>query len=250
MSVFLKLPDVTKLKLLAVDSSAKSASVALTEDGKLISECFVNAALTHSCTLLPMVDNVLSQAAMNINDVDAFAVNAGPGSFTGIRIGVAAVKGLAFSGNKPCACVSTLESMAYNFCDESCLVCAVMDARCRQVYTALFQCKDGRVIRLCEDKAEGIDELKEELSAYDEKIYLVGDGADLCFEAFGKEKENIFLPGENRKYQRAYGVALAAENKNEFTDPALIVPVYLRLPQAERELRQKAELKSNQEEKK
>lgn len=226
------------MKILAVDSSAKSASVAVCEDGRLISECFVNASLTHSRTLMPMVDNALTQADMNIKDIDAFCVNVGPGSFTGIRIGVAAVKGLALAENKPCAGVSTLESMAYNFADDNCIVCAAMDARCNQVYTALFSCDAGKVERICEDKAISIDELCEELSAYDEKIYLAGDGAEICMKTFGDKLENICLSGENRRYQRAFGAALAAENNKEaFTDSALLAPVYLRLPQAERELK-------------
>ena len=107
------------MKILAVDSSAKSASVAVCENGRLISECFVNASLTHSRTLMPMVDNALRQADMSINEIDAFCVNAGPGSFTGIRIGVAAIKGLALTSGKPCAGVSTLEATAYNFIDEN-----------------------------------------------------------------------------------------------------------------------------------
>ncbi|MBE6770716.1 MAG: tRNA (adenosine(37)-N6)-threonylcarbamoyltransferase complex dimerization subunit type 1 TsaB [Ruminococcaceae bacterium] len=225
------------MKILAVDSSAKSASIAVAENGRLISECFVNNALTHSRTLMPMVDNALSQADMSLKDIDAFCVNVGPGSFTGIRIGVAAVKGLAMADNKPCAGVSTLESIAYNFIDENCIVCAAMDARCNQVYTALFRCDGENVERICEDKAISIDELGAELSQYKEKIYLAGDGAEICFKAFGQSLENAKLSGENRRYQRAFGAALAAENKKEFTDSALLAPVYLRLPQAERELR-------------
>lgn len=225
------------MKILAVDSSAKSASVAVAENGRLISECFVNNALTHSRTLMPMVDNALSQADMSLNDIDALCVNVGPGSFTGIRIGVAAVKGLAAADNKPCAGVSTLESTAYNFADENCIVCAAMDARCNQVYTALFRCNGSDVTRICEDKAVSVDELGEELSHYNEKIYLAGDGAEICFKAFGERLENAILSGENRRYQRAFGAALAAEKNNEFTDSALLAPVYLRLPQAERELR-------------
>jgi len=225
------------LKILAVDSSAKSASVAVTENGRLISECFVNNALTHSRTLMPMIDNALSQADMSFNDIDALCVNVGPGSFTGIRIGVAAVKGLAAADNKPCAGVSTLESIAYNFADENCIVCAVMDARCNQVYTAIFRCNGSEIIRICEDKAVSIGELGEELSEYNEKIYLAGDGAEICFKAFSEKLENIVLPAENRRYQRAFGVALAAEKNNNFTDSALLAPVYLRLPQAERELK-------------
>ena len=225
------------MKILAVDSSAKSASVAVTENGRLISECFVNNALTHSRTLMPMIDNALSQADMSFNDIDALCVNVGPGSFTGIRIGVAAVKGLAAADNKPCAGVSTLESIAYNFADENCIVCAVMDARCNQVYTAIFRCNGSEIIRICEDKAVSIGELGEELSEYNEKIYLAGDGAEICFKAFSEKLENIVLPAENRRYQRAFGVALAAEKNNNFTDSALLAPVYLRLPQAERELK-------------
>lgn len=228
------------MKILAIDSSAKSASVAVCENGRLISECFVNASLTHSRTLMPMVDNALTQADMNINDIDAFCVNVGPGSFTGIRIGVAAVKGLALSQNKPCAGISTLESMAYNFADDNCIVCAAMDARCNQVYTALFRCNGSEVERICEDKAISIDELCVELSKYGEKIYLAGDGAEICMKAFGEKQPNVCLSGENRRYQRAFGAALAVENNKEaFTDSALLAPVYLRLPQAERELKMK-----------
>ncbi len=225
------------MKILAVDSSAKSASVAVAENGKLISECFVNNALTHSRTLMPMVDNALSQADMLLSDVDALCVNVGPGSFTGIRIGVAAVKGLAAADDKPCAGVSTLESIAYNFADENCIVCAAMDARCNQVYTAVFRCNGSEISRICDDKAVSVDELGEELSGYNEKIYLAGDGAEICFKAFAEKLEKIHLAGENRRYQRAFGVALAAEKNNNFTDSALLAPVYLRLPQAERELR-------------
>lgn len=226
------------MKILAVDSSAKTASVAVTEGENLISECFVNAGLTHSRTLMPMVDNALSQAGVKIDEIDAFCVNAGPGSFTGIRIGVAAVKGLALCGDKPCAGISTLESAAYNFIDENCLVCVSMDARCNQVYTALFRCENSNIIRICEDKAISLDELCEELSSYDEKIYLAGDGAEICYNAFGEKLENVVLSGENRRYQRAYGTALAAiRNEKSFASSAELAPVYLRLPQAERELK-------------
>ena len=158
------------MKILAIDSSAKTASVAVTEGGRLISECFVNAALTHSRTLMPMVDNALTQADMSFADIDALSVNVGPGSFTGIRIGVAAVKGLALSGDKPCAGVSTLLSAAYNFADDDCLVCVSMDARCNQVYTALFECSGGKVARICEDKAE--PSLKPTLQAVTKKYIL------------------------------------------------------------------------------
>lgn len=226
------------MKILSLDSSAKTASVAVTDGKSLISECFVNAGLTHSRTLMPMVDNALRQADMSINEIDALCVNAGPGSFTGIRIGVAAVKGLALAENKPCAGVSTLESIAYNFIDENCVVCASMDARCNQVYTALFEISDGTVNRLCDDKAVSIDELAEEISAFKNNVILAGDGAEICFNNMKDKIENIILSAENRRYQRAYGAAqAAASNQSLFEDSALLRPVYLRLPQAERELK-------------
>lgn len=226
------------MKILAIESSAKSASVAVTTDGQLISECFVNVSLTHSKTLMPMTDNVLKQADMTIKDIDAFCVNTGPGSFTGIRIGVAAVKGLALCENKPCAGISTLESIAYNFIDSDCIVCAAMDARCNQVYTAFFECKNGSVNRLCEDKAVLIDDLAEEISKTDSKVYFAGDGAEICFNAFKERFSNVILSAESRRFQRAYGTALVAVNNKElFYDSSMLAPVYLRPPQAERELK-------------
>ena len=227
------------MKILAIDSSAKSASVSVSENGHLISECFVNAFLTHSKTLMPMVDNALRQADMTIDDIDVFCVNTGPGSFTGIRIGVAAVKGLAQSGSKLCAGISTLESIAYNFLDKDCVVCAVMDARCNQVYTALFECINGEIQRLCEDKAIPIDELAEEISKINSTVYLAGDGAEIFFNASKDKLSNIKLSSENRRFQRAYGTALAAEKNKTFIDSSLLAPFYLRLPQAERELKLK-----------
>ena len=228
------------MKILSLDSSAKTASVAVTDGEKLITECFGNAGLTHSRTLMPMIDNALRQADMKIDEIDAFCVNAGPGSFTGIRIGVAAVKGLAISSDKPCAGTSTLESIAYNFTDENAVICAAMDARCNQVYTAFFEIADGRVNRLCEDRAVSITELADDISAIGKPVILAGDGAEICFNAMKDNLNNVSLSAENRRYQRAYGAALAAlANEKLFEDSALLTPVYLRLPQAERELKLK-----------
>lgn len=230
---------MTILKLLAIDSSAKSASVAVFDNKKLISECFVNTTLTHSATLMPMIENALTQSSLNLSDIEALAINQGPGSFTGIRIGVAAVKGLAFTNNIPCAGVSTLESMAYNFTDVDCVVCAVMDARCNQVYNAFFECKNGVVTRITEDDAVSIDNLSLKIKELDCKVFLAGDGAEICYNAFGNENNNVILPAENRRYQRAYGTGLAALNNNIFNDSSLLMPTYLRPPQAERELKLK-----------
>lgn len=229
------------MKILSIDSSAKTASVAVTDGSTLLSECFVNAGLTHSRTLMPMIDNALGQADMKIDDIDAFCVNAGPGSFTGIRIGVAAVKGLALASSKPCAGVSTLESIAYNFIDENAVICAAMDARCNQVYSALFSIENGVITRLCEDYAVPISELADEIKKISDKtVILAGDGAEICYNAMKDEIKNIKLSSQFRRYQRAYGTALAAAaNPALFNDSAMLVPVYLRLPQAERELKLK-----------
>lgn len=227
------------MKILSVDSSAKTASVAVTDGTTLLSECFVNAGLTHSRTLMPMVDNALSQADLKIENIDAICVNAGPGSFTGIRIGVAAVKGLALATDKPCSGVSTLESIAYNFIDEDAIICAAMDARCNQVYAALFNVENGIVSRIRDDYAVPICELAEEISKLGKTVILAGDGAELCYNAMKDSVSNIKLSAEFRRYQRAYGAALAALANNEFTDSSLLAPVYLRMPQAERELKLK-----------
>ena len=242
MKELLKSAELKILKILSIDSSAKTASVAVTDGNKLVSECFVNAGLTHSRTLMPMVDNALSQADFKIDDIDAFCVNAGPGSFTGIRIGVAAVKGLALASSKPCAGVSTLEAAAYNFIDENAYICVSMDARCNQVYVALFKAENGVITRLCDDYADSVISLADELKKYSDKpIILAGDGAEICF-GFMKDNPNVILSSELRRYQRAYGAALAAQaNAELFTDSSLLAPVYLRLPQAERELKLKKE---------
>ncbi len=227
------------MKLLAVDSSAKSAGVAVFDGEKLVSECFVNASLTHSRTLMPMVDYALSQADLKIENIDSFAVSKGPGSFTGVRIGVAAVKGLAFPGGKPCAGVSTLEAMAYNFTDEDCTVFSLMDARRSQVYTASFEVKGGKVIRLSEDSAQSIETVSAKAAGIKGKIYLAGDGAALSYDAFAAVNPAVILPAENRRYQRAYGVGLAALANGGFVSPEALEIAYVRPSQAERELKEK-----------
>lgn len=225
--------------ILSVDSSAVTASVALTDGKKVIKSEFINAGLTHSETLLPMIKRVMGD--YKISDLDAIAVTAGPGSFTGVRIGVATVKGLAFNDNIPCVSVSTLEAIAWNFLDEDCIVCSVMDARRMQFYNALFEIKNGKAVRLCEDRAISIDDLKNDLKNY-EKVIIAGDGARLCYDNLGID--NIILAPEDKRYQCGQGVALAAENKEKISAAALM-PVYLRLSQAERELKLKKNDKEN-----
>ena len=219
--------------LLSMDSSAVTASVALTDGDEIIKSEFVNSGLTHSETLLPMITRVMD--SHKYSELDGIAITAGPGSFTGVRIGVATVKGLAFNDDIPCFSVSTLEAIAYNFVDKNAVVCAVMDARRMQFYNALFKVQNGKVERLCDDRAISIEDLRNDLKQYD-KVVIAGDGANLCFQNI--ELENCTLADDDRIYQNAVGVAKAAQNKNAIS-PKALMPVYLRQSQAERELKLK-----------
>ena len=222
------------MKILAVDTSAVCASVAVTEEGKILSESSINTGLTHSRTLMPMIDSVLRNGEIAMDSIDMFACSVGPGSFTGIRIGVAAIKGICDALGKKCVPVSTLEALAYNLIGRSCTAVSVMDARCNQVYCAVFLIDGEEVSRLTEDMALKIEDLGKLLEDY-ENIIFVGDGAKLCHKALGYEKAPASC-----EYQRGSSVCFAAMNHiDEALDSKELLPVYLRLPQAERELKAK-----------
>lgn len=230
------------MKILAIESSAGPASVCISDGERILYEGYSNVGLTHSRTIMPMVEQALRLTSMNIGDFDALAVANGPGSFTGVRIGVSAVKGMALGADKECVGVSTLEAMAYNlvYCD--CTVCAVMDARCSQVYCGIFNIKNGVVSRAFPDEALSIADLRVRLADIDGDIYLVGDGAELCFAQFG-DLPNVRLAAPQLRFQRASGVALCAyralSGGAKAVDAGELDVVYLRLPQAERELKKK-----------
>ena len=227
---------------LAFETSAKAASVALTENGKLLGESYQNTGMTHSQTLMVMAQDLLKQCGKSISDVAAVAVAEGPGSFTGVRIGVAAAKGLAWGGELPCYGVSTLEAMALSLGIYQGYVCACMDARRSQVYNALFYVNQGVMERVSVDRAISLAELGEELKTLDGPIYLVGDGALLTHKTLSGEIPGLILPPEHRLHQRAVGVALLAEKKQaagETGDANALTPNYLRLSQAERERMEK-----------
>ena len=232
------------MKILALECSATPASAALLENGKILASAYANVKLTHSQTLLPMVENLLKSALTDISDIDGFAISNGPGSFTGVRIGISAIKGLSIAKKLPCVGVSTLYSMAQNFTDTNCIVCAVMDARCNQVYNALFDIKDGEITRLCEDRALLCDRLTEEIKTLSEKgknIIITGDGTDIFYPQV-KNILNVKISSPQNRFQNAVGVGLAALEKfqnGQTVSPAELLPLYLRLPQAERELKQK-----------
>ncbi len=230
------------MRILALDCSAGPASVAVIEEGKIVASSFVNVKLTHSQTLLPMVKNTLESGMLKVSDIDAFAISHGPGSFTGIRIGISAVKGLAAAEDKPCIEVSTLQGIAYGFKNTDCVLCAAMDARCKQVYNAVFRIENGVITRLCEDRAVMASEVIKELDGISDKIIIAGDGAGL-FEAYASEKDNVSVAAEPQRYQNACGIAVAAEEKlirGDTVSADGLSPFYLRLPQAERELKAKS----------
>ena len=226
------------MKILAVDSSALVASAALCEDERLLAEYTLNNKNTHSETLLPMIESLLSFFSLEVGDVDIFAVSSGPGSFTGVRIGAATVKGLAFASGKPCVGVSTLEALAYNLRFYKGLICPVMNARRSQVYTALFRSDGKNVTRLMPDSAMAISELDAVLADYSkgEEVALVGDGYNITEQGFYKTALR-YVP-ERLRHQSAFSVAEVAlkcyRDGNYGTDSELCVD-YLRPSQAERE---------------
>ena len=222
------------MKILAFETSAKAASVAIAEDGRLLGESYCNSGVTHSQTLMTMAEGLIASCGQP----DAVAVAAGPGSFTGVRIGVAAAKGYAWGRELPCYGVSTLEAMAWGLGVFQGWICPCMDARRSQVYNALFRAEEGELQRRREDRAISLEELKKELLELDGPIFLVGDGSNLCYNTLRGEVPNLVLPPEHRMHQRASGVAVLASREiaqGKAGDAAALVPNYLRLSQAERE---------------
>lgn len=234
------------MKILAVDTTAAAASAALCEDGFLTGEYFVNLKQTHSQTIMPMVGSLLKSCGVSLKDIGLFAVSCGPGSFTGVRIGVAAIKGLALPFDTPCAAVSSLEALAQNLVASGGVICAAMDARRNQFYNALFETCGESLKRLTPDRAIAFDELEKDIRetvSSGKKVFLVGDGAKICYNNL---KENgidgIELAPQNLLYARASSVAavgLEQYLQGDATTATALLPSYLRLPQAERELKKR-----------
>lgn len=222
--------------ILALESSAKAASAAVSKDGNLLAQSFQLSGLTHSRTLLPMAEDLLKNTGLTMEDIDCVAVAHGPGSFTGVRIGVSAVKGLCWGAGKPAVGVSTLEAMAWNgeCAPEGSIICCAMDARRNQVYNALFSFEKGAPVRLCPDRAIGLAELAGELENCGKTVFILGDGAVLCYNYLKERICNVMLAPETVRMQSAWGVCRAAQDKQSAPASELI-PVYLRLSQAERE---------------
>ena len=224
-------------KILAVDTATEACSAALFIDGRIISEKEV-APQGHTRLLLPMTDRLLKESGLSLRDLDALAAGRGPGSFTGVRLGVACAKGLSDVLGIPCAGISTLESLAYNYCDTDCTVFAAMDARCSQIYGAVFDITCGTVKRLAPDTALPFSDVEKKLDIYKKIKIFVGDGAEICYNSFGWSHKDVVLADEARRYQSAVSVCRAAErlNSEAYVSGAQLRPTYLRPPQAEREL--------------
>ena len=234
------------MKILALESSALACSAALCEDEKLLAQSYQNTGLTHSTTLMPMVRDLLRNAQTTLEQVDVIAVAAGPGSFTGLRIGVSAAKGLAWATDRPCAPCSTLESMAWQLAHADGWIIPAMDARRSQIYNAVFRAREGTLERVCPDRAVSLEQAEEELRGLEGRKILVGDGAQLCYNEWKERLPGLTMAPPHLRFQSAWGVARAAlelARVGALVPGGELVPVYLRLSQAERERleREKAE---------
>ncbi len=225
------------MKILALETSAKAVSAAITENGKVLASGYQDTGLTHSRTLMPIVEHLFKNTGMKLVDMDAVAVANGPGSFTGIRIGVSAAKGLAFGADKPLVGVSTLSAMARNVAFSDGLIVCAMDARRNQIYNALFAAENGKITRLCPDRAISLEDLAKEIENDPRPKTIVGDGAHLCYDALTAADIVCRLAPPQLIMQNAMSVALEAEllaADGKAVDAQALEPVYLRPAQADR----------------
>ena len=224
--------------IMAFDSTAKSASVAVLDGERVLANYSIDNGLTQSELLLPMAEDALKSLKLSFSDVELYACSSGPGSFTGVRIGVSLIKGLAFGKGVPCVGVSTLLALAENLAGLRGVIVPVMDARREQVYTAIFNSDGKTLTRECEDKAISISDLARELESKEEPIYLVGDGYAVvkrAFEKLGLKTENtpelLLLENAASVGKAALRAYLNGDGGSDLT----VSPTYLRMPQAERE---------------
>lgn len=235
------------MKLLALDSSGLVASVAVLEDDSLLAEYTVNYKKTHSQTLLPMLDTIAQMIELDLNNLDAIAIAAGPGSFTGLRIGSATAKGLGLALNKPLIAVPTVDALAYNLFDTDKLICPIMDARRAQVYTGIYRFEDHKLIPLENQMAISVKELAEKLNTVGQEVIFLGDGVSVYRQLLDEllTVPHTYAPAHVNKQRAAAVGALGAlyYKEGKFVDAAAHQPEYLRKSQAERE-REEAEKKA------
>lgn len=234
---------------LAIDTTAKTSTAALTDGSKLIALTVLNTPNTHSVTLLPSIEGLLKGASLTVSDIELFVCSAGPGSFTGVRIGTSTIKGLAYAAKKPCVGVSALEALAENIQQDGVCICPVMDARRGQLYNALFERRNGELVRITEDRVITAVALKEEIEGRNIKVMLCGDGSDIAKEAM--PSLIACQTPQMQLYHNAYSVAVtgirryeaASEQEKKAFGVAELAPVYLRASQAERERNEKLNIK-------
>lgn len=227
------------MKILALDSSSLTASVAIVENGKVISEFFLNAGLTHSETLAPMIKSVFDCSNISPAEIDLYAVTIGPGSFTGLRIGLATIKAMALANNKPCVGISSLHALALNTDKYEKTVCVCMDARRGGIYNAVFNVENGKIIRKTQDRAIYIEDLIVQLRNSNNVVQFIGDGALICYNDMVSKwgSNNVSLIGEKDMYIKSSHVGFLAEEmyrEGIFTDACSLNPSYIKIPQAER----------------
>ena len=218
------------MRIFAIESSSGSASAALLEDGEIKGEFIINNGEKHSKTLGVLCESVFKYCGVKPSDIDYYAVSKGPGSFTGVRIGIALAKGLAFTDNTKCIPVSSLEAAAMPLKNSGKVICAAMDARANRVYNAFFRSEGGKLIRLCEDRVSPIDSLRAQCEAFGGEVYFVADAARMCCERIN----GAVFAGEQFEIITASSVAFAAAlNTDLCVEASMLLPMYLSLPQAQ-----------------
>ena len=231
------------MKILAIDTSGPNCSVAIIDDNKVLADFTINNGTTHSQNLVPMIEQVQKFSNLELTDIDAFACSVGPGSFTGLRIGIATIKGFAMSLNKPTLSVPTLLALAYNLQNFDGIICSMIDAKNDNVYAGIYRADDDKLTLIDNYISDNIEVLIEKLKDFDDNIIFVGDGVDtykdLLLEKLNSDSRNILFAPAHLNCQYALSVARAASDmalRNEFSDYNSLSPLYLKKSQAEREL--------------
>lgn len=237
------------MNILSVDSSSKTASVAINKDGETLIEIFLNTGLVHSKTLVPVIENTIKYSGIRMEDIDLFAVSSGPGSFTGIRIGMSVIKGMMFALDKSCVPISSLEVLAFNavnICNG--IICPCLDFRRGNLYNGIFKSDGENLIRLTEDRSISTDNLLEELRKYSQKIYFVGDNEQLCYNSWVNNlclKDFCILKDSFCSIKASNLGILAYKKYSSDKSVALddVYPTYLNLSQAERQRQENSLIK-------
>ena len=230
--------------VLAVDSSSKVATAALIKDGNLLSEITLNDKREHSVILMSLIEDLLNDNDLTINDIDGFVVSKGPGSFTGLRIGMATIKGLSFGSKKPYVSVSSLDALALSASNFDGIICPVMDALRNSVYTALYKSSNNKLEKITEYSALDLDELIELIKSKNEKVIFIGDGLDKYKDYLSQNCPNCYFPPNHLNRASALGEIGYNMLVNEEYDDSNSSPFYLKKPQAEREYEQRMKLKN------